>query len=139
MQQRLRVGVIGVGAISAQYLGMASNFPVVDMAAVADLDRERAQTVASKFNIPKVLSVDELINESEIDLVLNLTIPKAHVPVGLKVLNAGKHLYCEKPLGIDRAEGEQLVAAAKVKNLRIGCAPDTFMGAGDSDRPQADR
>ena len=91
MQQRLRVGVIGVGAISAQYLDMAAKFPVVEMAAVADLDRERAQTVATKFNIPKVLSVDELIGDSEIDcLILNLTIPKAHVPVGLKILAAGK-------------------------------------------------
>ena len=130
MEERVRVGVIGVGAISGAYLGMATNFPIVEMAAVADLDPERAKAAAEKYQIPQVMTVDKLIADSSIELVLNLTVPKAHVPIGLQILGAGKHTYVEKPLGINRAEGEKLVALAKSKNLRVGCAPDTFMGAG---------
>src|SRR6185295_16796351 len=65
-----------------------------------------------------------------IEIILNLTIPKAHVPIGLRAIEAGKHTYAEKPLGIDRAEGRKLVEAAAKKKLKVGCAPDTFMGAG---------
>ena len=130
MEERVRVGVIGTGAISAAYLGMAANFPIVEMAAVADIDMDRAKAAAEKYKVPKACSVDELIADKSIELVLNLTVPKAHVPVALKILAAGKHTYAEKPLGIDRAEGEKLLASAKANNLRVGCAPDTFMGAG---------
>jgi predicted dehydrogenase len=102
----------------------------VEIAAVADLDGERAKAAAEKYNIPRSLSVDDLINDDEIEIVLNLTIPKAHVPIALQSLKAGKHTFCEKPLGIDRAEGKKVIDLAKKKNLRVGCAPDTFMGAG---------
>jgi predicted dehydrogenase len=128
--EQVRVGVIGCGAISGAYLGMAKNFPAVEIAAVADLDMSRAQAAAEKYSIPRALSVDDLIDDEEIEIVLNLTIPKAHVPVALRALKAGKHTFCEKPLGIDRAEGKKVIALAKKKNLRVGCAPDTFMGAG---------
>jgi predicted dehydrogenase len=77
-----------------------------------------------------VLDVDDLIRDDDIQIVLNLTVPKAHVPVAMKCLEAGKHTYAEKPLGIDRAEGQNLIDLAKQKNLRVGCAPDTFLGAG---------
>ena len=130
MAEKVRVGVIGTGAISAAYLGMAKNFPIVEMAACADMNLEAAKKKAEEFNIPKVCTVDELLKDDSIQLVLNLTIPKAHVPVAMKIIEAGKHMYVEKPLGIDREEGRKLVEAAKKKNLRIGCAPDTFMGTG---------
>src|SRR6185437_5699660 len=130
MAEKVRVGVIGTGAISAAYLGMAKNFPIVEMAACADMNLEAAKKKADEFNIPKVCTVDELLKDDSIQLVLNLTIPKAHVPVAMKIVEAGKHMYVEKPLGIDREEGRKLVEAAKKKNLRIGCAPDTFMGTG---------
>ena len=126
----VKVGVIGCGAISGAYLGMAKNFPNVEIAAVADLDFERAKAAAEKYSIPRALEVDQLIKSDEIEIVLNLTIPKAHVPVALQTLEAGKHAFCEKPLGIDRAEGQRVIDLAKKKNLRVGCAPDTFMGAG---------
>lgn len=130
MADNVNVGVIGCGAISAAYLGMAKNFPQVKMAACADLDTDQAKQAAEKFGIERVLSVDELIDDPDIHIVLNLTVPKAHVPIAIRALEAGKHTYAEKPLGIDRAEGLRMMALAKEKNLRVGCAPDTFMGAG---------
>jgi predicted dehydrogenase len=130
MHKPVKVGVVGVGKISDQYLGMAKNFPIVEMAAVADLDTERAKSQATKYNIPKVCSVDDLLKDESIEIVLNLTVPKAHVPIGLAAVKAGKHMYAEKPLGTDREDGKKLIDAANAKNIRIGCAPDTFMGAG---------
>lgn len=122
--------MVGCGAISGAYLGMAKNFPNVAMVACADLDPPRAKAAAEKFAVPRVLSVDQLISDESIELVLNLTVPKAHVPVALQVLSAGKHTYAEKPLGIDRADGRKVIELAKQKGLLVGCAPDTFMGAG---------
>jgi len=130
MSDKVKVGVIGCGAISGAYLDMAKNFPIVEITAVADLDESRAKAAAEKYGIPRALTVDELIKDKEIEIVLNLTIPKAHVPIALQALEAGKHTYCEKPLGIDRAEGKKVITLAKRKKLRVGCAPDTFMGAG---------
>jgi predicted dehydrogenase len=127
---KVKVGVIGCGAISGAYLGMAKNFPLVEISAVADLDKARATAAAEKYGVPRVMSVKELIKDDDIEIVLNLTIPKAHVPIALAALEAGKHTFCEKPLGIDRAEGKKVIALAKRKKLRVGCAPDTFMGAG---------
>ena len=85
---------------------------------------------AEEFGIPRACGVDELLADDSIEIVLNLTIPKAHGPVGLRTIEAGKHTYLEKPLGIDREEASRLLNTAKEKKLRIGCAPDTFMGAG---------
>ena len=130
MSTSIKVGVIGCGAISSAYLGMAQKFPEVEIAACADLDTARAKEAAKNFNIPRVLSVDELIDDHSIDIVLNLTVPKAHLPIAIRALEAGKHTYAEKPLGIDRAEGLRMMELAKKKNLRVGCAPDTFLGAG---------
>jgi predicted dehydrogenase len=130
MADPIRIGVIGCGAISGAYLGMAKNFPTVQIAAVADLNREVAEKRAAEFAVPTVLGVDELIADESIDIVLNLTIPKAHAPIAVAALEAGKHTYSEKPFGINRAEGQQILDLAKKKNLLVGCAPDTFMGAG---------
>jgi predicted dehydrogenase len=130
MPEPVKVGVIGTGAISAAYLGMAKNFPIVEMAACADLDIARAKQAAEKFDIPKVLSVDELLADPSIEVVLNLTVPQAHVPISLRAVQSGKHTYLEKPLGISKEEGKTLMAAAKKAKKRVGCAPDTFLGAG---------
>jgi predicted dehydrogenase len=124
------MGVIGCGAISGAYLGMAKNFPVVEVVACADLDVERARAKAREYGVPRACSVEELLRDPAVELVLNLTVPKAHVPVALAALEAGKHVYSEKPLGIDREEGRRVIELAKAKGLRVGCAPDTFMGAG---------
>jgi predicted dehydrogenase len=130
MQQKLRMGVIGCGAISKAYLSMARNFPLVEVVACADLDVERAKAKAAEHGVEKACSVDELLADESIELVLNLTIPKAHVPVSLRCLEAGKHVYLEKPLGVNREEGLKLLEESGRRKLRIGCAPDTFMGAG---------
>jgi predicted dehydrogenase len=124
------MGVIGCGAISGAYLGMAKNFPVVEVVACADLDPERARAKAREYGVPRACSVEELLRDAAVELVLNLTVPKAHVPVALAALEAGKHVYSEKPLGIDREEGRRVIELAKSRGLRVGCAPDTFMGAG---------
>lgn len=128
--ERVRMGVIGCGAISGQYFNMAKNFPIVEVVACADLNREVAEKRAAEFNVPKVLSVDELLADPSIELVLNLTVPKAHLPIAMRALEAGKHTYAEKPLGVDREEGRKVIQFAKEKKLLVGCAPDTFLGAG---------
>ncbi|MEA2708852.1 MAG: hypothetical protein QOF78_1453 [Phycisphaerales bacterium] len=130
MTERVRVGVIGTGAISGAYVGMAKNFPQVEIAACADLNLDAARAKAKEFQIPTACSVDELLADRSIEIVLNLTVPKAHVPVALQVIEAGKHTYCEKPLGINREEASRLLEAAAKEKLRVGCAPDTFLGAG---------
>lgn len=130
MTDTVRIGVIGCGAISGAYLGMAKNFPQVTIAACADMNLEAAQKKAAEFGVPKACTVEELLADKSIEIVLNLTVPKAHVPVSIAALEAGKHTYLEKPLGIDRADGRKLLDVAAAKGLRVGCAPDTFMGAG---------
>jgi predicted dehydrogenase len=130
MADSVRVGVIGCGAISAAYLDMARNFPAVTIAAVADLDPARARAAADKYGVPRALTVEQLLADADVEVVLNLTVPKAHVPIALAALEAGKHTYAEKPLGIDRVEGRRVVELAQRKGLRVGCAPDTFLGAG---------
>lgn len=126
----LNVGVIGCGAISNQYLTNAAKYPSIKIAALSDLDVSRAKAQAEKYNIGRACSVEEVINDPSIEMTLNLTIPAAHVEVSMKSLEAGKHTFCEKPLGVDREEGRKLVEFAKAKNLRVGCAPDTILGAG---------
>ncbi len=131
--KRLGVGFIGTGNISSAYLkailgkdGMPG-FPVLDIKALADMRPDAANARAAEFGL-KSMSVEEMLADPEIDLVINLTIPRAHVDVGLKCLAAGKHVYSEKPLGITYAEGRKLLDAANAAGLRIGSAPDTFLG-----------
>ncbi len=130
MSERVKIGVIGTGAISGAYLGMAKNFPIVEMAACADMNLDAAKKKAEEFGISRVCTVDEMFADKSIEIILNLTIPKAHVPIGLRAIEAGKHTYAEKPLGVNREEGAQLLQAASAKGLRVGCAPDTVLGAG---------
>src|SRR5258708_4080475 len=122
MVEKVRVGVIGCGNISSAYFKMAKNFPILDMHAAADLDMEKAHARGSEFGIPKVCSVEELLRDKSIEVVLNLTVPKAHGPVNLNAIEAGKHVFVEKPLAADRTEGAAVVAAAKQKGVRIGAA-----------------
>lgn len=131
--KRLGIGFIGTGNISSAYLkailgkdGMPG-FPVLDVKGLADMRPEAAQARASEFGL-KAMSIDELLADPEIGLIVNLTIPRAHVEVGLRCLAAGKHVYSEKPLGINYAEGRKLLDAANAAGLRIGSAPDTFLG-----------
>ena len=130
MSKITHIGVIGCGRISGAYLWMARQFPDVAITACADLDVQIAKAKAAEFNVPKGCSVDELLKDDEIDLVLNLTIPQAHFPVAMQVLRSGKHVYSEKPLGIQREQGRLILEEAAKRNLKVGGAPDTFMGSG---------
>src|ERR1043165_2208915 len=130
MPQPIRIGLIGCGAIRGAYLTHARAFPILQFTACSDIDLQKAKAKALEFQIPRVLTVDELLRDPHVDIILNLSIPKAHAEISLRALEAGKHVYCEKPLGISMAEGQAILAAAKSRNLRVGCAPDTFMGAG---------
>lgn len=121
------IGLIGAGNISAAYLKAAADFPLLDIRGVADLNPDAARARAEEFGL-KTTSVDALLADPTVEIVLNLTIPRAHVEVGLAALAAGKHVYAEKPLGITFAEGKRLVEAARKADLRVGSAPDTFLG-----------
>src|SRR5208337_2732223 len=113
MNERIRIGVVGCGAISGRYLTTSRNFPILEIAACADLNRSAAEKTAAEHGVPRVLSVDELMADKSINLVLNLTVPKAHAPICLAALEAGKHVYVEKPLAVTRADGQSILKAAK--------------------------
>jgi predicted dehydrogenase len=98
--------------------------------ACADLFIERAQAQAERFHVPKACGVEELLADPDIDIVINLTIPGAHAKIGMAALDAGKSVYGEKPLALTREQGQALLTTAQAKNLRVGSAPDTFLGGG---------
>lgn len=123
------IGIIGCGVISGAYLKAAPNFPILQIRACADLNLEAAQAKAAEFGIA-ARSIEQLLADPEIEIVLNLTTPQAHVPVGLQAIAAGKHVHAEKPLAVSVAEGRTLLEAAKARGVRVGSAPDTFLGAG---------
>lgn len=125
----LRVGIVGVGVISGQYFTQLVTRPEVEVVAVADLNTARAAEVAAEHGI-RALSVDELIGDDGVDLVLNLTIPAAHADVDIAALEAGKHAYGEKPLALDTASGQGVLDAASTAGLLVGSAPDTVLGTG---------
>lgn len=127
MTEPLRVGVVGCGIIGKQYVRDAGAYDSWRPVACADLDAERADAFAAEFGL-HAEPVDELIADPDVDLVLNLTPPAAHAPVVRAALGAGKHVYTEKPLATTTADGRELVAEAAERRLRLGCAPDTFLG-----------
>lgn len=127
--EKVGIGIIGCGNISGAYLKAMAEFDILDIRGVADLNQAAAEAKAAEFGVP-VSTIDTLMADPKVEIILNLTIPRAHVEVGLKALAAGKHTYSEKPLGINFAEGKKLAEAAENAGLRIGAAPDTFLGGG---------
>lgn len=123
-----RVGIIGAGTISSIYLENATKFDAFDITAIADLRLEGAYKRAEEFGVPKACSVDELLADPDIDLVINLTPHRVHGQVGIQVLEAGKHVYNEKPLSVHREDGRHMLSIARENGLRVGGAPDTFFG-----------
>lgn len=123
------VGLIGCGNISDRYFKYCPTFVDVEIVACADLLPERAREKAAQHGV-RALAVHELLNDPDVDIVLNLTIPQAHAEVDLAALEAGKHVYSEKPLALDLADGQRVLASAEERGLRVGCAPDTFLGGG---------
>jgi hypothetical protein len=125
--QRVGIGIIGCGNISEAYLKAAATFPILDVRGVADLRPEAAQARADAFGV-KAMSVAALLADPSIEIVVNLTVPLAHVEVGLQAIEAGKHVHSEKPLGIHTKEARTLLDRAVSRGVRVGCAPDTFLG-----------
>lgn len=128
--EKMNVGIIGCGNVSEKYVEASRSFDVYSIVACADLDLGRAQALAERHGIPRAIRVDELLADGTIDLVINLTVPAVHGSVALEILKSGKHVYSEKPLAQKRREAREMIGLAREKNLRIGCAPDTFLGAG---------
>ncbi len=124
------VGIVGCGVISDVYAAKLSALPDVEVVACADLEPGRARALASKHGIPLALEPEKLLRHPDVEIVLNLTIPAAHATIARAALGAGKSVYGEKPLALDLDDGARLLAQAQASGLRIGCAPDTFLGAG---------
>lgn len=127
---KVKLGIIGCGTISSIYMENLQKYEHLELVACADLDVARARQQSEKFGVPNAYSVEELLADDKIQLVINLTIPRAHATVSLQVLEAGKHVYTEKPLTVSREEGKQILEVARKSNLLVGGAPDTFLGAG---------
>lgn len=128
--KKLRAGLIGCGFISTIYLENAKKFEVYDIVACADLDVDRARHQAEKFSIPTVYTTDELIADPKIDIVINLTVPAVHADIAVAALEAGKHVYSEKPLAVSLEDGKEIMEKASEKGLLVANAPDTFLGGG---------
>lgn len=124
-----KVGIVGCGMISDAYFTAAKLFPILEVVACSDIIPERSKAKGKLYNVAS-LSNDELFARKDIEIVINLTPPQVHSKIALDSLNAGKHAYSEKPFGVDQADAAQVVALAKRKKLRVGCAPDTFLGGG---------
>ena len=128
--QPVRIGIIGCGTISGVYCKNIRQFPFLELVGCADAVPERAQARAAEFEIPRVYSSGDLLDDPEIELVVNLTIPAVHAEISLAALERGKSVYSEKPLATKREDGRQLLDAASEHGGLLGCAPDTFLGAG---------
>lgn len=136
-RDKVKVGIIGCGNISGVYFeNLCNYFEITELVACADLDMTRAREKAEKrddsdeLKYPGVtaMTVEELLADDGIEIVVNLTIPQAHFEVAMKAIDAGKHVYNEKPITLTRDEGQKLLAAANAKDLFVGNAPDTFLG-----------
>lgn len=123
-----KVGLIGCGNISDIYLTNARRFRDFDIVACADLRAEAAEAKAAAYGIAP-LKPQDLLAEAGVDIVLNLTIPEAHAEIGVAALEAGKHVYTEKPLATRLTDGQRLIELAASRQLRVGAAPDTVLGA----------
>ncbi|MBN8219043.1 MAG: Gfo/Idh/MocA family oxidoreductase [Spirochaetes bacterium] len=128
--KKLRVGVVGCGKISGIYFKNIPQFAALELAACADLNKERAEAAAKEHKIPRVLSPEALVADPGIDVVLNLTVPQGHAPVNTQAIENGKHVFVEKPFALNVAEGQKVLDLAKQKGVLVGCAPDTVLGAG---------
>ncbi len=125
----MNIGIIGCGNISTAYLEAGKRFTNLNFAAVADLDVERVRAQAEKFGVSAAESVEAMLADQSVDVVLNLTIPAAHVTVGCAAIDAGKHVYSEKPIALSYEEASRMLGVAEAAGKRVGSAPDTFLGA----------
>ncbi|HET9083129.1 MAG TPA: Gfo/Idh/MocA family oxidoreductase [Candidatus Limnocylindrales bacterium] len=129
MDRPARVAIIGSGNVTHFYLTGAAKFPSVALVACADLDPERARALAARGGFPAV-PVEAILGDTTIDVALVLTPPAAHAPVAIAAIEAGKHVYSEKPLATSREDARLVLDAAAAAGVRVGAAPDTFLGGG---------
>jgi predicted dehydrogenase len=122
------IGIIGCGDISEAYLKGAARSQLIRVKSCADVRAEAAEAKASAYGIAAV-PADALLADPDIEIVINLTVPLAHGPVSRQIITAGKHVYSEKPLAARFTEAQALMLAAAGRGVRVGCAPDTFLGA----------
>ncbi|WP_200930782.1 Gfo/Idh/MocA family protein [Bacillus sp. FJAT-28004] len=127
--EKIKAGIIGTGNISGIYFENGNRFDALQVVACADLDVARAKARGEEFGV-RGCSVEELLADPEIQMIINLTIPQAHASVCLQALEAGKHVYVEKPFAVTREEAQQVLELAERKGLYVGSAPDTFLGGG---------
>jgi len=128
---RTKVGIIGCGNICGTYLATMCNvIDSLEVVACADLDMARAEEAAAGYEGVRAVPVDDLFADPEIEVIVNLTVPKAHAELGLRAVAAGKSVHGEKPLALTREEGRALLDAANKAGVLVGSAPDTFMGSG---------
>jgi predicted dehydrogenase len=130
MASPVGIGMIGAGTISDTYLENLTSFADTDVLAIGDLVPEAAREKAAKYDVPAAGDVATVLDHPGVEIVVNLTIPAAHAEVAGQVIAAGRHVWNEKPLTLDRFSGERLLRDAAAARLRIGCAPDTFLGSG---------
>jgi len=129
--KKVKIGIIGCGNISGIYFeNLTKKFVNTEVYACSDLMAERVKQAAEKHSIPHIMTSDEILKCKDIEIVLNLTIPKLHFDICKKALLSGKHVYVEKPLSLTMEQGNELTTLAKEKGLMLGCAPDTFLGGG---------
>jgi len=126
----MNIGVIGAGAICPVYLQYLTKRPEVRVVAVADLVLDRAVDVARRFGVPDAVTPERLLARRDVELIVNLTVPQAHAAVTKAALEAGKHVYSEKPLAVDVADGTEIIRLARAAGRRVACAPDTVLGSG---------
>jgi predicted dehydrogenase len=130
--EKLRAAIIGAGSISGVYLhNLLTMFSgAVELRAIANSTPEKAKAAAEKYGLDFAESTDALLRRDDIAIIVNLTPPAAHFAVARSALEAGKHIYNEKPLCTELSDALALLETARKTNLRVGCAPDTFLGAG---------
>ncbi len=127
----MNVGILGCGVISRTYAGdIRRFFPQMNLTACADLDISLAEKLAEEFSVPKACLTEDLLNDPDIDIIINLTPPQAHTVLNRKIIEAGKHLFSEKPFTQTPEDAQKLLTLAEERGVQVGCAPDTFLSSG---------
>jgi predicted dehydrogenase len=129
MPEKVKVGIVGCGNISPAYFRGCATFPILEVIGCTDLIMDRARARADEFGV-KAMSAEEMMSNPDIEIIINITTPKAHAEVNLAAIAAGKNVHCEKPFAVTKADGAKVIEAAKAAKVLVGCAPDTFLGGG---------
>ncbi len=129
MNNKVKIGIIGCGNISQAYFDATKKFQILEVVSCTDINMKVAEAKAEENKV-KAVTIEKMLADPEIQIIINLTIPAVHAEVSMTILEAGKHVHCEKPLAVTLEDGKKVLDLAKEKGLKVGCAPDTFMGAG---------